>query len=604
MKIQKQLIGARLGVAAIVLGLTPACALEDGDFIDDLERSDVDESSADEREREGELGELDRELGLASASEDELDQPNSNLLGIDGGAEDQARSLGGVGSLCGPGSSRSVEADFNGDGYADLAIGVPNEGVGDILMAGAVNVLFGTNGDGLDEDDDEYWDQNKISGDMAEEGDHFGWSLAAGDFNCDGYDDLAIGVPDEDVAGVVDAGMVHVMYGSADGLDPDTTTTWSQGTPLILGFLEEADRFGYTLATGDFDGIACDDLAVGVPFEDLTLGGGDDAGMVNVIYSGILSTDLTPIGNEVLRQGFNGIDDFPEFLDYFGASLVAGNFNADGEDDLAIGVPGEDLPGVLDAGLVSVIYGTALGGLITLGVANDQTWTQDTMSAGTDDEPLDYTGLSLAAGDFDGNGVDDLAVGVPLEDWISDTDAGVVITLNGGSSGLSSAGSQLLRQGAGVVSGLTEPYDQFGLALAAGDFDGNGSDDLAVGVPFEDFGGLIDAGRVHAIYSSGGVFFADQSWDQDTPGIDGVAEDHDAFGSSLTTGDYDGNSRSDLSVGVPLEDVGDIIDAGWVNTIYSKANGLDEDDDQHWHQDVPGVDGVAEQGDLFGCALH
>ncbi|PRQ06958.1 FG-GAP repeat protein [Enhygromyxa salina] len=49
-------------------------------------------------------------------------------------------------------------------------------------------------GDGLTEDNDEYCDENKLNKDIAEAGDHFGWALAAGDFNCDGFDDLAIGV--------------------------------------------------------------------------------------------------------------------------------------------------------------------------------------------------------------------------------------------------------------------------------------------------------------------------------------------------------------------------------------------------------------------------
>jgi hypothetical protein len=53
-----------------------------------------------------------------------------------------------------------------------------------------------------------------------------------------------------------------------------------------------------------------------------------------------------------------------------------------------------------------------------------------------------------------------------------------------------------------------------------------------------------------------------------------------------------------------IMNVGDLIDAGWVNTIYGKATGLDEDDDQRWHQNVSGVDGVAEQDDLFGCSLR
>ena len=66
----------------------------------------------------------------------------------------------------------------------------------------------------------------------------------------------------------------------------------------------------------------------------------------------------------------------------------------------------------------------------------------------------------------------------------------------------------------------------------AGDFNGDGHDDLAVGVPFEDLGSILNAGAVNAIYGSAKRLRPDgnQFWHQDSPGIADVAEDGDLFG--------------------------------------------------------------------------
>ena len=97
-------------------------------------------------------------------------------------------------------------------------------------------------------------------------------SLAAQlDFNGDSFDDLAVGVPGEDVAGQADAGAVQVLYGSADGLT-GTGPVLTQASP------EAGDRFGTTVAKGDFNRDTVTDLAVGAPGE--TLAGAAGAGAV------------------------------------------------------------------------------------------------------------------------------------------------------------------------------------------------------------------------------------------------------------------------------------------------------------------------------------
>src|SRR6266496_1013289 len=116
--------------------------------------------------------------------------------------------------------------DFNGDGSADLAIGIPFEDVGAIGNAGAVEVMYGSAA-GLTATGDQFWTQDATGTDPSEAGDNFGSFVATGDFDGDGFTDLAIGAPFEDVGAVANAGAVTVLYGSPLGLTDDGAQFWT-----------------------------------------------------------------------------------------------------------------------------------------------------------------------------------------------------------------------------------------------------------------------------------------------------------------------------------------------------------------------------------------
>jgi hypothetical protein len=82
-----------------------------------------------------------------------------------------------------------------------------------------------------------------------------------------------------------------------------------------------------------------------------------------------------------------------------------------------------------------------------------------------------------------------------------------------------------------------------------------------------------------------------------------TAEDGDEFGSSVAAGDLDGDGFDDVAVGVHFEDVGSATDAGAVQLLYGGAGGLSALGDQVFHQDSPGMNDTAEEGDEFGSAL-
>jgi hypothetical protein len=450
-------------------------------------------------------------------------------------------------------------ADFNGDGICDLAIGVPREDSG----AGAVNIAYGQPF-GLHEENAELVSQRLIGSDHHEVGDNFGAAVAAGEFTHDIYADLAVGVPGENGG----AGRVLIFRGSPLGLVvPGILTSGPAGAPLsfsqdtggVEGVAEGKDRFGAALQVGDFDAHGYQDLAVGVPGEN------NGAGAVNVLYGS--PTGISVTGDQLWTQDSLGVEGVAESGDNFGASLAAGDFNGGNIDDLAVGVPRED-GAATDTGAVAVLYGAG-GGLKQNG---NELWTQDGLFVEDDEDAGDQFGYSLTAGNFNGDGAVDLAVGVPFESNDA-TSAGAVHVLYGtpGSEGLSAFGDQLWTQNTPDVEGDGgEKFDNYGRAVAAGDFNGDGYADLAVGISGEDVGAQTDAGAVHALYGTStglgtglnAVF---------TQGSDNVADlplVNDGFGTALAAGNFDGGLRADLAIGVP----GNAADVVTENGGYSQDN--------------------------------
>jgi len=437
-----------------------------------------------------------------------------------------------------------------------------------------------------------------------------------GDFNGDGFDDVAIGVPNESVGSIANAGGVEVIYGSSSGLSatsPRADQFWTQDSANIEDSAEPDDRFGASLASGDFNGDGKDDLAIGVPDEDV--GSKVNAGGVEVIYgsSGGLSA-TSPLGDQFWTQDSPDINDHTDKDDSFGYSVASGDFNGDGKDDLAIGVPLESVGTIDLAGGVEVIYGSS-SGLSATAPKADQFWTQDSTNIEDVAETGDTFGFnSLASGDFNGDGKDDLAIGVSNEGVGSEGLEGAVEVIYGSSSGLSATSplaDQFWTQDSPDINDHADHSDAFGWSLASGDFNGDGKDDLAIGVEDEGLGSIPNAGGVEVIYgSSSGLSAtsprADQFWTQDSTNIDDVAEDGDNFGGSLTSGDFNGDGKDDLAVGVPNEDVGSIVDAGAVEVIYGSSGGLSATSplpDQFWMQGNSKVENSPETNDQFGVSL-
>jgi len=449
--------------------------------------------------------------------------------------------------------------------------------------------------------DVEIWDFD-VSGfsDDTDPIDRYGEAVAHGDFNNDGWDDLAIGIPNYDFffATVLNTGAVQIIYGSPSGLTPvDSQLLFQSLETDPPNFennegLEANDFFGQTLASGDFNCDGISDLAVGTPEEDVTFNGSgglrNAVGAINIFYGSNSGFADLGAGSTFIHQGSPANISFEGGLsagDRFGWSMAVGNFNGDSDngntcDDLAVSAPFEDfgnMDQISDGGQVEVYYGH------TDGLSADD---RDSLSQQSDDIPgsasedNDQFGLSLAAGMFRSGilpgPVWDLAVGIPGQDVDGQNGAGAVQVFNGGLSGLDATDTSFIWSQSGAINGVVEANDNFGSALTTGRFNGDLSMDLAVSAEREDLDadGINDAGAVHIIYGSdtGLTTNGNQIFTQNSTGIDdgAVAENSDRFGDTLTSADLNYDFIDDLVVGVPRENDS----SGAFHIILGSANGI------------------------------
>jgi hypothetical protein len=419
-----------------------------------------------------------------------------------------------------------------------------------------------------------------------------------GDFDGDGFDDLAIGVPFEDIDGQTDAGVVHILYGATKYLRANQDQIWHLNSQGMNGEAMFGDTFGMALAVGDFNGDGFDDLAVGAPGADVA--GQSDAGTVHVIYGS--NTGLRSNKDQRWHQNSDGIEDDAEVFDAFGTTLVAGDFDNDGRDDLAIGVPFEDVDGMDDAGRVHILYGSNNGLR-----SNGSQLLEQGFNSGIEGQmdASDMFGHALAVGDFDNDGRDDLAIGVPNDIVDGSSQAGGVNILYGTSSGLTTTDNQLWTQNTNDILDEAEPGDFMGFSLAVGDFDDDNRDDLAIGVPGEDLDAGANAGAVHVLYGRGGGLRSNdnQFFHQDVENMNDKVEFDDQFGYALGAGDFDEDDRDDLIIGIPFEDISGFSDAGAIAVMYGTSSGISVSGDRFFHQNSAGFRESIKEGDKFGAAI-
>lgn len=342
------------------------------------------------------------------------------------------------------GASVSTAGDINGDGYSDLVVGEPAYSNGQIGEGRALLYLGSATGVGTVPS----WSFETNQIDAA-----LGASVAtAGDVNGDGFHDVLLGAPGFD-RGERDEGRVLLFLGSTSGLS--ATPAWSHEIDLAFA------AFGASVATaGDVDGDGYADCVIGAPGASL---GAHQRGAAILFRGGPTGLASTGIAFDAPLAADSG----------FGASVAsAGDLDGDGFAEVLIGAPGFDQPGLPDCGAFYVFRGSASG----IATTPSHSFFGDTASA--------HLGASVSlAGDANGDGRSDCLVGAP----------GAGTSRQGHALYFETdvSGSPILER---TFVG-NQPFGRFGAAVAtAGDLNGDGRADAIVGAPNQDHDGKLACG--------------------------------------------------------------------------------------------------------------
>lgn len=398
--------------------------------------------------------------------------------------------------------SASTAGDVNGDGYSDIILGAVSHGMGKAYVYYGSPAGPGTSPG---------W-----TGEGNQANSFYGWVMTtAGDVNGDGYSDVIVGARTYD-NGETDEGRVYAYYGSASGLS--TSPDWTIESNQAFANL------GWSVASaGDVNGDGYGDVIVGAIYYDNPE---PEEGQVSVYYGSATGLATSPAWTGEGNQS----------IALFGHEVsTAGDVNGDGYSDILVGADGYD-NGNSNEGAVFLYYGSA-SGLGPNGTPANADWTAE---GGQDNA---FMATPVCAGDVNGDGYSDVLVGADSYDN-DQIDEGRVWGYYGSPTGLGTVPNWSAEGGQdGVFFGYS--------ASPAGDVNGDGYSDVIIGAPRHD-NGNTDEGRAYVYYGSASGL-------QTTPAWTAEAEQNLAeLGHMVcTAGDVNGDGYSDVLVGAHVYDNGE-----------------------------------------------
>ncbi len=452
-----------------------------------------------------------------------------------------------------------MTGDINGDGFDDIVMGAYYADPNGRNAAGIVYVIFGETQANQQTEIDLSVSNADISILGANSNDQLGKTIAVGNVNGDGYDDIIISAPYASETGRESCGKVYVILGGL-GLLNSYDLLYEEYDSVIIG-QNTNDYLGISLSCGDINNDNYDDLFVAAPNGDY-----QNVNNCGIVYS--------IFGNNTLNGVYDLSSYQPNILfignelnDNSGKFIRIGNFNNDQFDDLAIGAPNADPLGRSNAGIIYLIEGRSNFGNSTIMLSEDS----DTQIFGVTSNGL--VGNTFAFGDINGDNNDDLI----LSDMADGTGKVGVLFGSNNLPGIFDLSTMDLN--VNIVGGVTNGI--LGENIFSARVNQDEFYDIVIGSPSADNMSGVDAGILFVIYGSSDIF--DQNLDDISAPITlyGASAD-DKLGSSFCGLNINNDNRYDICVGA--------IDAsnnrGRLYTIYGDLPFISDENPAPDQQDV------------------
>ncbi len=417
--------------------------------------------------------------------------------------------------------------DINGDGYQDIIIGAFLE----------TYVIFGSGSP------PDTIDLNSQSADITiYRYNDTGCAVSSGDVNGDGYDDIIIGDLMADPIGGTNAGTTYVIFGSIFPSPPYIIDLRTQPADITIYGDNAWDQSGFSVASGDINNDGFYDVIIGAWRADSP--GGEDAGKTYVILGDSFLSPPYTVDLDTQLADINVYGDNRD--DELGFAVASGDINNDSYDDIIIGAREADPVERSNAGKTYVIFGSNFPSppyTIDLNIQS-----ADIVICG--ENAGDWSGSEVSTGDINNDGYYDIIIGAILADSPDHFWMGGVYVVFGDSF---ASPPYVINLPADITIYGEYFWGYFGHAIASGDINGDGYDDIIVS---NDAG--VSYGITYVVFGSNS---SPLTIDLSIQPADITVFD-DGISSGLTSCDLNGDSYYDLIIGAPYADPAGGIDAG------------------------------------------